>query len=87
MKFEGMTKDEAVVPHAGTWIEIGMYEYMHPGIMSFPTRERGLKFVSLLTLSGINTVVPHTGMWIEIGLSIAYHLFRQSFSTRNRYLT
>ena len=22
MKFEGMTEEEAVVPHAGTWIEI-----------------------------------------------------------------
>ena len=34
-----------VVPHEGTWIEIyGNRAYM-PMYQSFPTRERGLKFI------------------------------------------
>ena len=34
----------AVVPHAGTWIEMGLQTRKGPGCLSFPTRERGLKF-------------------------------------------
>ena len=56
----------AVVPHAGTWIEIPNMtsEWIIAG--SFPTRERGLK----LYIQGAGTpeyvVVPHAGTWIEI---------------------
>ena len=33
-----------VVPHAGTWIEIGINGNVDMDVLSFPTRERGLKF-------------------------------------------
>ena len=34
----------AVVPHAGTWIEILDTEQIDVSALSFPTRERGLKY-------------------------------------------
>ena len=55
----------AVVPHAGTWIEIRKFHVQISKITSFPTRERGLKFLSIC-LSGACRVVPHAGTWIEI---------------------
>mgnify|MGYP004469930911 CR=1 FL=1 len=36
-------KDGIVVPHAGTWIEILLPIRIIEKILSFPTRERGLK--------------------------------------------
>ena len=33
----------AVVPHAGTWIEISLTSFVIISQVSFPTRERGLK--------------------------------------------
>ena len=33
-----------VVPHAGTWIEIDLAEVQNVVDVSFPTRERGLKY-------------------------------------------
>ena len=39
--------DGQVVPHAGTWIEIGIKTMNIKELLpSFPTRERGLKFKS-----------------------------------------
>ena len=34
---------EPVVPHAGTWIEIDCLKQLLLFVLSFPTRERGLK--------------------------------------------
>ena len=56
---------EEVVPHAGTWIEIQGYEPCEIPLLSFPTRERGLKSHELKTIE-VDTVVPHAGTWIEI---------------------
>ena len=43
--FQGVLDRSIVVPHAGTWIEIRyQLHYIHP-LQSFPTRERGLKYV------------------------------------------
>ena len=36
-----------VVPHAGTWIEIADTRDLGLGAVSFPTRERGLKYNNL----------------------------------------
>ena len=36
-----------VVPHAGTWIEIDIFITLLLKILSFPTRERGLKLYHL----------------------------------------
>ena len=56
-----------VVPHAGTWIEILIMRYASCGSMlSFPTRERGLKFLTFLRPALPLIVVPHAGTWIEI---------------------
>ena len=37
-------KEESVVPHEGTWIEISRTVIISVRAVSFPTRERGLKF-------------------------------------------
>ena len=36
---------KSVVPHAGTWIEIACSNGDRESLRSFPTRERGLKFL------------------------------------------
>ena len=60
-------QDAGVVPHAGTWIEILVHMTASDAhSMSFPTRERGLKFVKQCTHLSYLHVVPHAGTWIEI---------------------
>ena len=54
-----------VVPHEGTWIEIVINFCMIGISLSFPTRERGLKFVKCNATLCI-FVVPHEGTWIEM---------------------
>ena len=56
----------SVVPHAGTWIEIPTYSLLTIFQSSFPTRERGLKFETLVIVKSVYDVVPHAGTWIEI---------------------
>ena len=54
--------------------------------MSFPTRERGLKFPYDITIVDRQIVVPHAGTWIEIlETSLKLHFF-PSFPTRERGL-
>ena len=61
----------AVVPHAGTWIEIWIKELAKNTIfLSFPTRERGLKLLGLGCTDQELVVVPHAGTWIEIAAKI-----------------
>ena len=36
---------DIVVPHAGTWIEIANSAILQLVMLSFPTRERGLKYI------------------------------------------
>ena len=55
-----------VVPHAGTWIEIISGSSRTFLYLSFPTRERGLKFKKLWKPFQDAWVVPHAGTWIEI---------------------
>ena len=56
----------AVVPHAGTWIEICILSNLVEVVTSFPTRERGLKFMAVLADQDPGKVVPHAGTWIEM---------------------
>ena len=56
----------AVVPHAGTWIEIALYAPCSLNPPSFPTRERGLKYRHHEWDTAFYNVVPHAGTWIEI---------------------
>ena len=39
--------------------------------MSFPTRERGLKFPCIAVFMVVVAVVPHAGTWIEMIAEIA----------------
>ena len=55
-----------VVPHAGTWIEIMIHPQYADRFMSFPTRERGLKFETSMFSFEPFIVVPHAGTWIEM---------------------
>ena len=59
-------KPLAVVPHAGTWIEIDLEHLTLLTVASFPTRERGLKYLCRLHQNTQFLVVPHAGTWIEI---------------------
>ncbi len=74
---------DAVVPHAGTWIEIGIpdSEIMTP--LSFPTRERGLKWLSVGLKVAVR-VVPHMGMQIEITKRKSNGVVYGAFSMRNK---
>ena len=55
-----------VVPHAGTWIEIGRRAPGCAGCSrSCLTQARGLKFFDAFE-TGTSPVVPHAGTWIEM---------------------
>ena len=78
---------EPVVPHAGTWIEIDCLKQLLLFVLSFPTRERGLK--SYMRKSGLlgYSVVPHAGTWIEINdEDLEWNRAIESFPTRERGL-
>ena len=55
-----------VAPYAGAWIEIAnTCSSVYP-IRSLPTRERGLKWLSIITYIKCFRVAPYAGAWIEI---------------------
>ena len=57
----------AVVPFAGTWIEIAFQEVnCSQPTPSFPSRERGLKYLKYYSLAVPGQVVPFAGTWIEM---------------------
>ncbi len=65
----GLSLQPPVVPHAGTWIEILIFYGLGHAGLSFPTRERGLKYVmDVLYGSHADWVVPHAGTWIEMSV-------------------
>ena len=59
-------QSKRVVPHEGTWIEIYRNGRNTKHLASFPTRERGLKFLYDPFCHKLILVVPHEGTWIEI---------------------
>ena len=69
-------ENNVVVPHAGTWIEIRINKLEQQTALSFPTRERGLKFFMLIPLNSGFAVVPHAGTWIEMVLNKAMNVSR-----------
>ena len=73
----------AVVPHAGTWIEIK--SVLNDLIMnkSFSTRERGLKWLSVGLKVAVR-VVTHMGMQIEITKRKSNGVVYGAFSMRNK---
>ena len=72
-----------VVPHAGTWIEIIVLLAPLSGLQSFPTRERGLKWLSVGLKVAVR-VVPHMGMQIEITKRKSNGVVYGAFSMRNK---
>ena len=55
-----------VVPLVGTWIEIQIYQSVFSPPWSFPSWERGLKYVETRKENNERIVVPLVGTWIEI---------------------
>ena len=55
-----------VAPFAGAWIEMNSYTQQMKSAASLPSRERGLKYVSVLYFSPELHVAPFAGAWIEI---------------------
>ena len=47
-----------VVPHAGTWIEMAENQEEAANVLSFPTRERGLKFDGISVDAAISQSFP-----------------------------
>ena len=69
----------AVTPFAGVWIEIYWLttEYKRT-TSSLPSRECGLKCISLILLLLADRVTPFAGVWIEI---VSYGLYSISFTS------
>ena len=55
-----------VAPFAGAWIEIVSDGLSGFAGWSLPSRERGLKFISLAAIAVMVLVAPFAGAWIEI---------------------
>ena len=75
-----------VVPHEGTWIEIPTFSENTVSRLTFPTRERGLKFEFFIFFKEFRIVVPHEGTWIEIHYPHGLCRLFPSFPTRERGL-
>ena len=63
--FKARLPGDFVVPLAGTWIETLITRLVSPVILSFPSRERGLKRFCDHRLLRVHGVVPLAGTWIE----------------------
>ena len=55
-----------VAPYAGAWIEMAHLQTAWCGILSLPTRERGLKYTTAVPFLPPSAVAPCAGAWIEI---------------------
>ena len=78
---------DLVVPHAGTWIEItGVVGGDVTAVSSFPTRERGLKYLTHMYIHGMKVSFPTR----ERGLKCRDYVYLWdmylSFPTRERGL-
>ena len=60
--------------------------FLKRGILSLPTRERGLKFVDELSGETAADVAPYAGAWIEIACDNRIYTFQKSLPTRERGL-
>ena len=67
----------AVVPHAGTWIEISLQCSSRLSPYVVPHAGTWIEIGVILSRSEENSVVPHAGTWIEI--------LDQDVASRNRY--
>ena len=76
----------AVVPHAGTWIEIYVYCYIDCMLLVVPHAGTWIEIIVGLLNWDENIVVPHAGTWIEIGMQRRSIESVRSFPTRERGL-
>ena len=76
----------AVVPLAGTWIEIGSSVLTYTAMVSYPLRVRGLKFYWVLEQYRHQGVVPLAGTWIEITTWSSVNTYVASYPLRVRGL-
>ena len=66
LTYKNRTREKGVAPFAGAWIEIAIDILADPGTLSLPSRERGLKLISITAGNIIDIVAPFAGAWIEI---------------------
>ena len=63
-----------VAPLAGAWIEIDIFIIPEIFSRSLPSRERGLKFVCVISATcNRDPVAPLAGAWIEIIYLVSLH--------------
>ena len=74
-----------VAPLAGAWIEMHGNYLLSPSALSLPSRERGLKYVTVGCCDDVR-VAPLAGAWIEIPLSSFRLSITQSLPSRERGL-
>ena len=75
-----------VAPFAGAWIEITFYLYRCTVAGSLPSRERGLKYKSLVFAILSVFVAPFAGAWIEMHCGIKTSQKKTSLPSRERGL-
>ncbi len=78
---------EKVVPYAGTWIEtLNLALNVYVRLLSFPTRERGLKPYKSYNLPGSYLSFPTRERGLKLPVCKLYVRLLQSFPTRERGL-
>ena len=81
-----MHTQDAVVPHAGTWIEILDTEQIDVSALVVPHAGTWIEMTAIMGLMNQTWVVPHAGTWIEIIDVIQKYDVVESFPTRERGL-
>ena len=77
----------AVVPHAGTWIEIDRVWTVISIVRTVvPHAGTWIEISLVFRNGGLESVVPHAGTWIEIVLKGKIEALIRSFPTRERGL-
>ena len=85
MKFvngQGNITDQEVVPHVGTWIEIGCPSFLKSLFTVVPHVGTWIEIVSLIGRLSKDPVVPHVGTWIEIAYILGLKHGKQRRSSR-----
>ena len=76
-----------VAPFTGAWIEISEFKSDSKSKESLPSRGRGLKFGTDISVHEIDPVAPFTGAWIEISYwKVAKNVKLGSLPSRGRGL-
>ena len=76
----------AVVPHAGTWIEIKRLIVSSQLNNVVPHAGTWIEIKDIFAMFFCENVVPHAGTWIEIQCILYHKQYKKSFPTRERGL-